>query len=98
MLRGWVRVKIKDQVLVFRERLSIRMVVFKVILTWSLRVHCSVQISVMRLRACLAISSRNMLHKDRLRSPIWCLCTREKQNKKSLAFQTSLRFLWSLSL
>lgn len=39
--------------------------------TWSLRVHCSVQISVMRFLACLAISSRNMLHNDRLRSPMW---------------------------
>lgn len=39
--------------------------------TWSLRVHCSVQISVIRFLACLAISSRNMLHNDRLRSPMW---------------------------
>lgn len=41
------------------------------LLTWSLRVHCSVQMSVMRFLACLAISSRNMLHSDRLRSPMW---------------------------
>lgn len=69
----------------FRERL---------ILTWSLRVHCSVQMSVMRLRACLAISSKNMLHRERLRSPIWCLCMREKTEEKSvLAFQTSLTLL-----
>lgn len=44
------------------------------ILTWSLSVHCSVQMSVIRFRACLAISSKNMLHKERLRSPIWCRC------------------------
>lgn len=42
--------------------------------TWSLRVHCSVQMSVMRFLACLAISSRNMLHSDRLRSPMWWRC------------------------
>ncbi len=50
-------------------------------LTWSLRVHCSVHMSVMRLRACLAISSRNMLQRDKLRSPMWCLC-REEQTKR----------------
>lgn len=43
----------------------------KCVCTWSLRVHCSVQISVIRFLACLAISSRNMLHNDRLRSPMW---------------------------
>lgn len=42
--------------------------------TWSLSVHCSVQISVIRFLACLAISSRNMLHNDRLRSPMWWRC------------------------
>lgn len=53
-------------------------------LTWSLRVHCSVQMSVMRLRACLAISSKNMLHRDRLRSPMWCLC-REGGTKRVIS-------------
>lgn len=42
--------------------------------TWSLSVHCSVQMSVIRFLACLAISSRNMLHNDRLRSPMWWRC------------------------
>lgn len=70
--------------MVFRVGLNLR-----IILTWSLRVHCSVQMSVMRLRACLAISSRNMLHRDRLRSPIWCLCVRgkTKQNREQKCFQ-----------
>lgn len=54
--------------------------------TWSLRVHCSVQISVMRFRACLAISSRNMLHNDRLRSPMWWRWWRNEGIIKSTAF------------
>lgn len=76
------------EIRVIRKRLNGR-----VILTWSLRVHCSVQMSVMRLRACLAISSRNMLHKDRLRSPIWCLWQRGKKQNKCLIFKLQLTVL-----
>lgn len=78
--------------MVFKGRLKGR-----VILTWSLRVHCSVQMSVIRLRACLAISSRNMLHRDRLRSPIWCLCMSEKQKANVFSYSNFAHISLSLS-